>query len=138
MWLPRSRSEMGPRNGKIRASGLSIPEAVRQFGGPQIVVSREMLWTETSMQKREAGLERYYLLVAMLLTVAIFVSAVTAARAVEKRLKGMDRTVLSIAALLEGLAASTQAASFRHEIQVSAGVCIVAEARGQQLPVSIV
>lgn len=69
--------------GKIRTKDMTIPEAVRQFGGPQIVVSREMLWTDASMKEKEAGLELYYVLVATLLTVAIFVSAVTVARALE-------------------------------------------------------
>ncbi|MEO8249030.1 MAG: hypothetical protein ABI589_06640 [Burkholderiales bacterium] len=70
------RGELHPE-GQARKQGKSIAQAVREFGGPQLVMRHQMLWFEDSQREVIGRLERWYMLLAMLLTVALFVVAIT-------------------------------------------------------------
>ncbi|CAN7783869.1 hypothetical protein LJR175_008355 [Variovorax sp. LjRoot175] len=67
--------------GLERVRGKSIAEAVRHYGGPEFVSGYEILWTEASQGTVERRLEAGYLGLSMLLTVALFVVAITVWRA---------------------------------------------------------
>ena len=67
--------------GLKRAQGKSIVQAVQAFGGPQLVVRHELLWTEDAQRVVTNRLERWYTFLAMLLTLALFVVAITVWRA---------------------------------------------------------
>jgi hypothetical protein len=67
--------------GEKRSQGMSIAEAVKMFGGPQLVVSRELLWEESAQQAMTGRLERWYMFLSMLLTTALFVVAIAVWRA---------------------------------------------------------
>jgi hypothetical protein len=67
--------------GQKRSKGMSIAEAVKMFGGPQLVMSRELLWEESAQQAMTGRLERWYMFLSMLLTTALYVVAITVWRA---------------------------------------------------------
>ncbi len=67
--------------GLERVRGKSIAEAVRHYGGPEVVRGHEMPWTEASQGKIEGRLEAGYMGLSMLLTVALFVVAIAVWRA---------------------------------------------------------
>jgi hypothetical protein len=67
--------------GQKRSKGMSIAEAVKMFGGPQLVMSRELLWEESAQQAMTGQLERWYMFLSMLLTTALYVVAITVWRA---------------------------------------------------------
>lgn len=71
--------------GQERARGKSIAEAVKRYGDPAFVAEHELLWTEASQQAVERRLENWYLALSMLLTVALFVVAITVWRASSSR-----------------------------------------------------
>lgn len=73
--------------GEERRQGHSIAETVARFGGPQLVIGHEMLWTEASQQVVTGRLERWYTLLSMLLTCALYVVAVALWRALPARAK---------------------------------------------------
>ena len=68
--------------GELHAAGIersesrSIGQAVQQFGGPQLVMRHELLWTEDAQRAMTNRLELWYMFLAMLLTVALFVVAI--------------------------------------------------------------
>ena len=74
--------------GRKRSQGMRIAEAVKMFGGPQLVADRELLWEETAQQAMTGRLERWYMFLSMLLTTALFVAAI----AVWRALPGKART----------------------------------------------
>jgi hypothetical protein len=67
--------------GRKRSQGMRIAEAVKMFGGPQLVADRELLWEETAQQAMTGRLERWYMFLSMLLTTALFVAAIAVWRA---------------------------------------------------------
>lgn len=67
--------------GVERRQGKSIAEAVKMFGGPQLVIDRELLWKEAAQQAMTGRLERWYMFLSMLLTTALFVVAIAVWRA---------------------------------------------------------
>lgn len=67
--------------GEKRSKGMSIAEAVKMFGGPQLVASRELLWEESAQQAITGRLERWYMFLSMLLTTALYVVAIAVWRA---------------------------------------------------------
>ncbi|MBJ2158719.1 hypothetical protein [Variovorax sp. IB41] len=69
--------EMGAK----RSKGMRIAEAVKMFGGPQLVESRELLWEESAQHAMTGRLERWYMFLSMLLTTALYVVAITVWRA---------------------------------------------------------
>lgn len=71
--------------GEKRSKGMSIAEAVKMFGGPQLVVSRELLWEESAQQLMTGRLERWYMFLSMLLTTALYVVAITVWRALPSK-----------------------------------------------------
>ena len=62
--------------GRERSENRSIAQAVQQFGGPQLVIRHELLWTEDAQRAMTNRLERWYVFLAMLLTLALFVVAI--------------------------------------------------------------
>lgn len=67
--------------GRKRSQSMRIAEAVKMFGGPQLVADRELLWQETAQQAMTGRLERWYMFLSMLLTTALFVAAIAVWRA---------------------------------------------------------
>lgn len=78
--------------GRTRSEGKSIAEAVKIFGGPQLVIGREMLWKESAQQAVTGRLERWYMGLSMLLTTALFVVAIAVWRALPHRAQAAPRT----------------------------------------------
>lgn len=77
--IPVIRGEFH-ENGSIRAKGMSTQEAVRKFGGPELVERNEILWTEKSKNTIVSRLEKFYVLITMLLSTALFIVALTVLR----------------------------------------------------------
>lgn len=67
--------------GEQGRGGRSIAETVQKFGGPELVFGYPLLWTPESQRAVTNKLERWYMVLAMLLTVALFVVAITVWRA---------------------------------------------------------
>jgi uncharacterized membrane protein len=81
--IPVIRGEFH-ENGLIRAKGMSIQEAVRKFGGPELVERKEILWSEKSKNMIVSRLEKFYVLITMLLSTALFIVALTVIRATKR------------------------------------------------------
>jgi hypothetical protein len=64
-----------------RAQGMSMAAAIQQFGGPDLVMRRSLLWTEAARNHVISRLETAYVGLAMLLTLSIYIVALTVLRA---------------------------------------------------------
>lgn len=67
--------------GQKIAQGLSTEDAVKQAGGREAVERNNELWNNESKNKVTAYLECYYVFLTTLLTIAIFIGALTLWRA---------------------------------------------------------
>ncbi len=91
IWYPPSatvtdesvRIIRGPlhEEGMQRAQGMSMAAAIQQFGGPDLVMRRSLLWTEAARNHVISRLETAYVGLAMLLTLSIYIVALTVLRA---------------------------------------------------------
>lgn len=63
--------------GRLRVKDMTIAEAVYQLGGPDVVNSLGVLWSEASRLKVIGTMERYYVALTMLLTTTIFLAGLT-------------------------------------------------------------